>query len=188
MANTPPNIGILSEPQEERLKSLMLSINQNSRKVKGNRDDPRRFLPTSDDYDYWELLYTTEKEVNFFKTSWPFKDALSSITQTLDLYNDGTINNSINFNQGKSYFAVDGTVRPVEVLVKDDDGNGDEAIEYVVDRVEFTFTKATICINEGLKFDVPPVGAGWFDTLYCDGKYRLSYDSRGDYSVFIRRK
>mmetsp|Transcript_35269 Transcript_35269/g.85376 ORF Transcript_35269/g.85376 Transcript_35269/m.85376 type:complete len:286 (-) Transcript_35269:62-919(-) len=194
-ANTPPNNGKLSKPQEEELKSLMMSINREyrSRKEgKGGRssNDPRRLLPTTgNDEGYWDLLYTTEKEVNFFKTSWPFKDALTSITQTLDLYDDGIINNSINFNGGKSYFAVDGTVRPAGAADREDENssNDPDTAGYVVDRVEFTFTKATICFNENFKFETPPVGAGWFDTLWCDGTYRLSYDSRGDYSVFIRR-
>ena len=196
-ANTPPNNGKLSKPQEEELKSLMLSINRNYRssRKEGNgssSNDPRRLLPTTgNNNEFWELLYTTEKEVNFFKTSWPFKDALTSITQTLDLYDDGIINNSINFNGGKSYFAVDGTVRPavgndIDAGAGADKNNPDVA-DYVVDRVEFTFTKATICFNEKFKFETPPVGAGWFDTLWCDDTYRLSYDSRGDYSVFIRR-
>jgi hypothetical protein len=141
------------------IKSLMMSISES------RQGDQRENLPGK-----WELIFTTEKEVNFFKTSWPFAQ-VSSIIQDLDLYDSRTINNSINF-EGGGQFAVTGTAKAVG-------GNSD------YDRVEFEFTGAAIRAWDKT-IQIPPIGAGWFDTMYCDDSYRLSQDVRGDWSVFRR--
>lgn len=155
IANNPDD----PEKQEE-IKELMLTIS------KSRQGDQRKKLPGK-----WELKFTTEKEVNFFRTSWPFA-SVSDIIQDLDLYNMETVDNSINF-QGGGQFAVTGNARAI-------DGNS----EY--DRVGFEFTSSAITAWDRT-FQVPPVGAGYFDTMYVDDKYRLSQDSRGDWSVFHRR-
>eukprot|EP00980_Cylindrotheca_fusiformis_P017845 scaffold5653_cov147-Cylindrotheca_fusiformis.AAC.7 len=145
---------------QEEIKKLMLTISES------RKGDQRKSL-----LGKWELIFTTEKEVNFFKTSWPFAD-VSCIIQDLDLYESQTINNSINFETG-GRFVVTGTAKAV-------DGDSD------FDRVEFKFTDAAIrAWDRTIK--VPPVGAGWFDTMYCDDSYRLSRDVRGDWSVFRRQ-
>mmetsp|Transcript_38166 Transcript_38166/g.108392 ORF Transcript_38166/g.108392 Transcript_38166/m.108392 type:complete len:194 (+) Transcript_38166:158-739(+) len=144
---------------EEQIKSLMIDISES------RRGDQRLSLPGQ-----WELIFTTEKEVNFFKTSWPFAK-VSSITQGIDPYKSCIVDNLISF-EGGGEFAVTGTVAPAE-----SDG------EY--DRVEFAFTSAVIR-GWNRELTVPPVGAGWFDTMFCDQKYRLSRDNRGDWSVFRR--
>lgn len=96
---------------------------------------------------------------------------MSSITQKLDLYNSKTVENFIDF-EGGGQFAVTGSVKAVD----GDDG---------YDRAAFEFTTATALLW-GRPFSVPPVGAGWFDTMFCNEEYRLSRDSRGDWSVFRR--
>jgi hypothetical protein len=144
----------------EQVKELMVRISDESRE-----GDQRKALPGS-----WELIYTTEKEINFFKTSWPFAK-VSSITQDLDLYGKATVENFINF-EGGGQFAVTGAVQPVE---------GDD----VYDRVAFHFTSAKARVW-GRSISLPPTGAGWFDTMFCNEEYRLSRDSRGDWSVFRR--
>jgi len=151
--------GIDASNQDE-IKDLMVKISEL------RTGDQRKTLPGQ-----WELIYTTEKEVNFFKT-WPFAKA-TSITQDLDLFEEGSVDNFINFNGGGK-FAVMGQVRPVD---------SDSAY----DRVEFEFTGATV-YGWGKELSLPPVGAGWFDTMYCDDVYRLSRDNRGDWSVFKRQK
>ena len=118
----------------------------------------------------WELIYTTEKEINFFKTSWPFA-TVSAITQRLDLQNYQTVNNVIAF-EGGGKFAVTGSTSLVD---------GDD--EY--DRVAFEFQEAK-AIVWGKEIKLPPVGTGWFDTMFCNENLRLSRDSRGDWSVFRR--
>ena len=142
---------------EDDIKSLMTDISE------FRKGDQRRSLPGR-----WELIFTTEKEINFFKSSWPFAK-VSSITQDIDPYTSCTVNNLIRF-VGGGEFAVTGFVAPAN-------GSG----EY--DRVEFKFQDAVIR-GWGREVKVPPVGAGWFDTMFCDKNFRLSRDSRGDWSVF----
>jgi hypothetical protein len=144
---------------DEDVRSLMTQIGES------RKGDQRLALPGQ-----WELIYTTEKEVNFFRTSWPFAK-VSSITQDLDPYKTEFINNLISF-EGGGGFLVTGEVCPVD---------GDS--EY--DRVAFKFEGAVVK-GWGKELKLPPVGAGWFDTIFCDEKYRLSQDSRGDWSVFKR--
>lgn len=144
---------------EDQIKDLMLKIS------KSRQGDQNLNLPGK-----WELIYTTEKEVNFFKTSWPFAK-VSSITQELDPYGSQVINNSINF-EGGGQFKVLGSVTTTE-----SDSN--------FDRVQFEFTSAQILAWDKT-FTVPPVGAGWFDTMYCTDNIRLSQDVRNDWSVFRR--
>jgi hypothetical protein len=149
----------LEEAYGDDIKSLMTEIS--SSRV----GDQRKSLPGK-----WELVYTTEKEVNFFKTSWPFAQ-LSSISQDLDVFEGGIVANSIDF-EGGGQFAVSGAVDAVE---------GDS--EY--DRIAFEFKNAVVR-GWGKELSLPPIGAGWFDTMYCDSDYRLSQDSRGDWSIFRR--
>ena len=53
------------------------------------------------------------------------------------------------------------------------------------DRVAFEFTCATAIVWDK-EINLPPIGAGWFDTMFCNDEYRLSNDSRQDWSVFRR--
>ena len=96
---------------------------------------------------------------------------VSVITQKLDLTNDQTVNNFIQF-EGGGKFSVTGSTETVD---------GDD--EY--DRVAFEFQEATAVVW-GKEIHLPPVGTGWFDTMFCDRNLRLSRDSRGDWSVFRR--
>ena len=144
---------------EESIKDTMVEIS------KSREGDQRESLPGR-----WELIFTTEKEVNFFKTSWPFAE-VSLITQRLDITDEKFVNNVIGF-KGGAEFAVTGSAGPVD---------GDN--EY--DRVAFEFTSAKAVVW-GVEISLPPLGTGWFDTMYCDDTYRLSRDSRGDWSVFKR--
>ena len=149
----------LDKTYEDDIKQLMSEIS------KTRSGDQRESLTGK-----WELIFTTEKEINFFKTSWPFAK-VSAITQQLDLTNQKKVNNLIQF-EGGGKFAVTGSADMVD---------GDD--EY--DRVAFEFQDAVV-VAWGKEIQLPPVGTGWFDTMFCDGNLRLSRDSRGDYSVFRR--
>mmetsp|Transcript_16197 Transcript_16197/g.44842 ORF Transcript_16197/g.44842 Transcript_16197/m.44842 type:complete len:204 (-) Transcript_16197:288-899(-) len=149
----------IDESYQDNVKEMMIEIS------KSRKGDQRESLPGQ-----WELIYTTEKEVNFFKTSWPFA-TVSGITQKLDLDDVKFVNNVIRF-EGAAEFAVTGSTKKVD---------GDD--EY--DRVAFEFTSARALVW-GREIPLPPLGVGWFDTMYCDGNFRLSRDSRGDWSVFRR--
>jgi hypothetical protein len=122
-------------------------------------------------FPFWIPVFGTIVCV-VFRTSWPFA-TVSSITQKLDLYNSKIVENYIDF-VGGGQFAVTGTVTAID----NDDGDS-------YDRTAFEFTTATALLW-GRPFTVPPVGAGWFDTMFCNDRYRLSRDSRGDWSVFRR--
>lgn len=147
------------EDLENQIKKLMSTISES------RNGDQRKNLSGK-----WELVYTTEKEVNFFKTSWPFAK-VSRITQDLDLYDSKVINNSIKFDGGGE-FNVIGSVRT------DESDTG-------YDRVSFEFTSGEI-VAWDKSLQVPPIGKGWFDTMYCDNKIRLSQDLRDDWSIFRR--
>lgn len=176
------NDGVTDPATVDSVKDLMIRISE----TRPLTEDQRRALSGGT----WELIYTTEKEINFFKTSWPFAK-VSSITQRIgDLYNNNNNNNNqqelpivenfIDF-EGGGQFAVTGTVKV------DDNNKNPEAVEDEpeYDRVAFSLTIATAVVW-GKSISLPPVGAGWFDTMFCNDQYRLSRDSRGDYSVFRR--
>jgi PAP_fibrillin len=172
--------GVADPSTVEQVKDLMIRISD----TRPPEEDQRKMLPGA-----WELVYTTEKEINFFKTSWPFAK-VSSITQRLDLYQPPSqqqrqqpvVENYIDF-EGGGQFAVTGTVQ----IVDDNKPNGfvDDPKRVYYDRVAFSFTTATAVVW-GKSISLPPTGAGWFDTMFCNSQYRLSRDSRGDYSVFRR--
>ena len=54
-------------------------------------------------------------------------------------------------------------------------------------RSEFKFTQAQVSLsffNGGKPLSLPPIGSGWFDTIYLDDDLRCDYNSRGDILVF----
>ncbi|KAG7353639.1 plastid lipid-associated PAP/fibrillin family protein [Nitzschia inconspicua] len=124
--------GVADPANFDQVQNLMIQISN----TRPKKEDQRKMLPGT-----WELVYTTEKEINFFKTSWPFAK-VSSITQRIDLYNQvqPIVENYIDF-EGGGQFAVTGTVQV------DDDTNNRETIgteeRQYYDRVAFSFTTAT---------------------------------------------
>lgn len=47
-------------------------------------------------------------------------------------------------------------------------------------RTNFKFTSAKLDLDKWGKFDFPPVGEGWFDTVYLDEDLRIDTNSRDD--------
>ena len=115
----------------------------------------------------WALEWTTEKEINFFLDVGFSQD----ISQTI-AYDDnrgmtgGTIDNIINFVKGGGFF-VTGTLD-----IPDPQGM----------RTNFEFATAKLDISPWKlgTYEFPPVGAGWFDTLYLDDSLRVDINSRDD--------
>ena len=176
----------LDTSYETKIKEKMIEISKLRNDNNGDDDNDQRESLSG----RWELIYTTEKEIIFFKTSlWPFAD-VSSITQNLDLYDTQKINNIIEF-EGGGQFIVAGTCTAVDVEneTENNDDNKDENNGNVedeeFDRVAFEFTGATAIVWDK-EINLPPIGAGWFDTMFCNDEYRLSNDSRQDWSVFRR--
>lgn len=179
--------GGVDDSYNDEIQSLMVEISSKCRTKGDDTDadtDQRQFLSGT-----WELIYTTEKEINFFKTSWPFAK-VTSIIQNMDLYENGIVDNVINFSDGDAQFRVTGTVQAVDDNKNNNDQNdvndNDEKMTApCYDRVEFEFTKAVAKVW-GQDINLPPVGTGWFDTMYCENDIRLSKDSRNDWSIFRR--
>ena len=126
----------------------------------------------------WELLWTTEKETLFFAKYGLFGESVTRISQTIDI-NSGYLNNLIEFN-GDRYFSVIGKIR-----VDTGSEMGGSRIG-AGRRIFFDFKKAKLAIPPIPVITLPPVGKGWFDTLYVNDRYRLSKDIRGDYLLSRR--
>ncbi|KAL7564829.1 hypothetical protein ACA910_021085 [Epithemia clementina (nom. ined.)] len=108
----------------------------------------------------WKLVWTTEKEINFFiERGWS-----DGITQTLSEEN---LQNMIPFKRGGG-FGVSGFIRP------------DESNPL---RTQFKFQTATLDLGKFGSYSVPPVGEGWFDTVYLDDDLRVDLNSRNDILV-----
>jgi hypothetical protein len=111
----------------------------------------------------WSLVWTTEKEINFFiEKGWS-----NNITQ--QIISDNVIVNTIPFMNDNGYFGVRG-----RIYCQTDD-------PFI--RTQFVFETATLELSRiswlpTLSF--PPVGKGWFDTVYLDDNFRVDRNSRND--------
>jgi hypothetical protein len=111
----------------------------------------------------WLLLWTTEKEINIF-SDWNIS---GQITQSLQ---NGKIENTIPFIKGGS-FSIVGSAMP-ESNNTDDDDSGI--------RTEFQFETASLDLAKWGTYTIPPIGTGWFDTVYLDDNFRVDLNSRDD--------
>ena len=94
-------------------------------------------------------IWPTEKEINIF-SDWNIS---GDITQTLQ---PGKLENVIPFRKGGG-LGVSGTIAPDDVIQQ---------------RTNFEFTSAELDLD-WFKFSLPPVGKGWFDTVYLDDDLRV---------------
>lgn len=105
-----------------------------------------------------ESVWTTEKEINvFLNNGWA-----SEITQTIQ---GTTLQNNIPFVRNRGFFAVGGSL-----ATPDPRGI----------RTEFIFETATLQLGPVGPLTLPPVGQGWFDTVYLDDNLRIDSNSRSD--------
>lgn len=116
----------------------------------------------------WALEWTTEKEINFFLDVGFSQNIFQTIAyddKTMNV-SGGTIDNSIPFVKGGGFF-VTGTLE-----IPDPQGM----------RTNFEFATAKLDISPWKlgTYEFPPVGAGWFDTLYLDESLRIDINSRDD--------
>lgn len=103
----------------------------------------------------WLLEWTTEKEINFF-IDWNLSGTIYQVI------NGEVLENMIPFQKG-GYFGVKGNLST--------DGGV---------RTNFAFTEATLDLGRWGSFQIPPVGSGWFDTVYLDDELRVDTNSRND--------
>ena len=54
-------------------------------------------------------------------------------------------------------------------------------------RTEFEFTSATLDLAKWGTYNFPPVGKGWFDTIYLDEDLRVDVNSRNDILICTPR-
>lgn len=106
------------------------------------------------------VLWTSEKEINFF-----LENGISSeIIQTLS---DGDIlENYIPFVKiggGNGGFGVTGRISVDQATMREDEEGGGSLI-----RTKFQFEKANLNLGRWGTYNFPPVGEGWFDTIYLD--------------------
>lgn len=113
----------------------------------------------------WTLLWTTEKETLFFAKNGLLGRKCTGIEQTI---RNNAIYNTILF-EGASKFEVEGSIERDQL------------------RTNFKFKRAQVIVPPLINLTLPPIGAGWFDTVYVDAEYRVSADVRGDYLI-CRRK
>jgi len=120
----------------------------------------------------WVLQWTTEKEINFF-IDWNISD---DVTQTISYdggaETEGRLGNDISFARGGG-LSVGGGITP----------NKENPL-----RTDFEFSEASLDLGRWGKYEVPPVGKGWFDTVYLDDELRVDLNSRNDILICTLRE
>lgn len=112
----------------------------------------------------WLMAFTTEKEINFFVDLGITSS--SGVSQTID---GKVLGNLIEFKRGGG-LSVSGELSAAEI-----EGDGEPKL-----RTNFVFTEANLDLGRWGSFKIPPVGEGWFDTLYLDNTLRVDMNSRDD--------
>lgn len=120
----------------------------------------------------WIVLWTSEKEINFF-----LENGISNeIVQILS--GGDTLENWIPFVKGGG-FGVTGIISSSSGGISDDD-NGENDNNNNNNRTLFQFTNAKLDLGKWGTYNFPPVGSGWFDTVYLDEELRIDLNSRND--------
>ena len=89
----------------------------------------------------------------------------NEISQTLsESEKKGKLQNKIPFVRG-GFFSVAGAI------------DTDNELRM---RTNFEFTEATLDLAKWGRYRFPPVGKGWFDTIYLDESLRIDTNSRND--------
>ena len=55
-------------------------------------------------------------------------------------------------------------------------------------RTNFEFESATLDLAKWGSYNLPPIGKGWFDTIYLDDELRVDENSRNDILICIQKK
>eukprot|EP00592_Proboscia_alata_P015437 CAMPEP_0194397200 /NCGR_PEP_ID=MMETSP0174-20130528/125417_1 /TAXON_ID=216777 /ORGANISM="Proboscia alata, Strain PI-D3" /LENGTH=235 /DNA_ID=CAMNT_0039193359 /DNA_START=31 /DNA_END=738 /DNA_ORIENTATION=+ len=122
----------------------------------------------------WLLVWTTEKEINLF-IDWNIS---GDITQTIQ---NNVLTNDIQFQKGGS-LSVIGSLGPndgnEEVTNSDDSTNENNSNSLI--RTNFEFESATLDLAKWGSYNFPPLGKGWFDTVFLDEELRVDLNSRDD--------
>jgi hypothetical protein len=120
----------------------------------------------------WKLLWTTEKETLFIinpTTTQFFKTTAGDVFQVIDT-DSNRLQNVITFPPEGAFI--------VESSAFSSPNNNH--------RVDFKFKSASLALPKGKKLTFPPLGKGWFDTVYLDKDIRIAKDVRGDTLIVAR--
>jgi len=115
----------------------------------------------------WKLRWTSEKEVLFLMDKGLLGLPCTGVFQDLNL-DAGRLENLVEFSEGH--------LRVGSTAAWDDESER---------RVNFKFGSCEARWKD-LAVPLPPVGEGWFDTVYCDESVRVARDVRGDTLVSVR--
>ena len=119
----------------------------------------------------WDLLWTTESELNFAMDKGLFAAGpCTGVCQTIDMA-AGNLENTVLFDNDSKLF-VGSSIAP-----SPDDAAGR--------RFDFKFSSCYLQWR-GTKVPLPPVGEGWGDILYLDDTLRVQRDIRGDLLIATR--
>ena len=119
----------------------------------------------------WDLLWTTESELNFAMEQGLFAAGpCTGVSQTIDMA-AGDLENTVLFDNDSKLF-VGSSIAP-----SPDDAAGR--------RFDFKFSSCYLQWR-GTKVPLPPVGEGWGDILYLDDTLRVQRDIRGDLLIATR--
>jgi hypothetical protein len=118
-------------------------------------------------HSFFSLPPTPQETLFILKNAGLFGTAAGDVFQVIDTA-AGTLQNVIEFPPEGAFLV-------------------NSSLDWVGDgRTDFKFSGARIKLPKGRSLGLPPVGQGWFKSVYCDGKYRLSRDVRGDYLVVVK--
>ena len=119
-------------------------------------------------------VWTTEKEINFFIN----QGISSQISQTIS--KDGLkLSNTIEFRNGGGLYVVgtlsiENTDATTTISTNKSPNTSSPVRNY------FQFDTATLDLTLWGTYSFPPVGQGWFDTIYLDEDLRCDVNSRQD--------
>lgn len=135
----------------------------------------------------WKLVWTTEKEINFF-LDWNFSQDIFQTIRTI--MTEQSEDNQQNEEEGSSLSFTKSIIENAIPFVKGGGGfyvTGRLSIPDPTSiRTEFQFETATLDLGKRWgTYNFPPIGAGWFDTLYLDDELRVDVNSRNDILICV---
>ncbi|KAG5181726.1 hypothetical protein JKP88DRAFT_199787 [Tribonema minus] len=156
----------MTEEQRTRIDELMEALTKVN-KVKDAATSPLL-------NGKWVLQWTDEKETAFLLKSGLFGLKTGEVSQTIDTKQQ-VLSNAVLFGTGDDVASAQGTFQVGSTAIPETSGA----------RVNFEFLSCSI---RWKKFTVPlpPVGKGWFASVYLDESMRITTDSRGDRQIFTR--
>jgi hypothetical protein len=164
-----------SQQERERVKSKLLNLCSQSKVERSDIEtviaDLQPLSPTPASaassllQKEWVLLWTTEKEINFFIDFGIASEATQTIAGT-------SLGNLIAFRRGGG-LSVQGNLSVPDVKGV---------------RTNFQFDTATLDLGRWGNYQFPPVGQGWFDTVYLDETLRVDTNSRDDILICTPRR